>query len=183
MLSTNQKGAIAETAITALAIRLGIDVYAPVVEGGRYDLILDVGTRLLRVQCKWAVKLGDVVLVRCYSSRRAAEGMRVRKYTPDEVDAIGGYCAEMDAAYLLPPELFARRRQVHLRLGRSRNNQVSRVNWAEDYDFAATLARYGAVAQLGERLAGSQKATGSSPVGSTRPGACTRLFEIHDPSS
>jgi PD-(D/E)XK endonuclease len=39
MLSTNQKGAIAETAITHAAVKLGIAVYRPVAEGGRFDLI------------------------------------------------------------------------------------------------------------------------------------------------
>jgi hypothetical protein len=38
-LNTNQKGAIAETAITAAATRLGIEVYRPVADGGRFDLI------------------------------------------------------------------------------------------------------------------------------------------------
>jgi len=140
VLSTNQKGAIAETAITALAVRLGIDVYKPVVEGGRYDLILDVGTRLLRVQCKWATRQGDVLVIRCYTCRRAREGMRVRRYTVDEVDVIAAYCAETDQSYLVPPELFASRRQVHLRLGPSRNNQEVGINWAADFGLAARLA-------------------------------------------
>jgi hypothetical protein len=47
------------------------------------------------------------------------------------------------------------------------DNQRIQVNWAVDFEFAAKLGQHqGAVAQLGERLAGSQKATGSSPVGS-----------------
>jgi hypothetical protein len=66
----------------------------------------------------------------------------------------------------MPPNLWLGRRLVHLRLADSRNNQRQRINWVKDYEFEATLARLGAVAQLGERLAGSQKATGSSPVGS-----------------
>ena len=36
------------------AIELGIDVYRPLGEGRRYDLIFDFGDRLVRVQCKWA---------------------------------------------------------------------------------------------------------------------------------
>jgi hypothetical protein len=48
----------------------------------------------------------------------------------------------------------------------TRNNQRRGVHWARDYEFAARIQSFGAVAQLGERLAGSQKATGSSPVGS-----------------
>jgi hypothetical protein len=37
VLSTNQKGAIAETAITAAAVRLGIPVLRPVSDGARYS--------------------------------------------------------------------------------------------------------------------------------------------------
>jgi PD-(D/E)XK endonuclease len=51
-LTTDQKGAIAESAITSAALRIGVDVYRPFCEGGRYDLILDTGSRLLRTQCK-----------------------------------------------------------------------------------------------------------------------------------
>ena len=54
LLTTDQKGAIAETAVTHAAIKLGVNVYKPVMEGGRYDMILDLPSRLLRVQCKWA---------------------------------------------------------------------------------------------------------------------------------
>jgi hypothetical protein len=40
MRGSNHKGAIAETAIIAAAVKLEIDVYVPAVEGGRCDLIL-----------------------------------------------------------------------------------------------------------------------------------------------
>src|SRR5215475_15177983 len=39
MLSTDHKGTIAETAIVARAVRLGIDVYLPVNDGLRWDLL------------------------------------------------------------------------------------------------------------------------------------------------
>jgi hypothetical protein len=51
-LSTDQKGAIAESAIAHAAIKLGIGVYRPLSDGERYDLIFDLGERLERVQCK-----------------------------------------------------------------------------------------------------------------------------------
>jgi hypothetical protein len=54
MLTSDQKGAVAETAIVHAAIKLGISVYTPVAEGGRYDMIFELGWRLVRVQCKWA---------------------------------------------------------------------------------------------------------------------------------
>jgi hypothetical protein len=106
--------------------------------------------------------------VRCYSSRRAAEGLRVRTYDPTEIDAIVAYCDELDRRFAVLPAEFAGRRQFHLRLAPGRNNQRERVNWADDYALERLpCARSGAVAQLGERLAGSQKVRGSSPLGST----------------
>src|SRR5438046_2744138 len=55
MLSTDRQGAIAETAIAHEAIKLGIDVYRPLVEGGRFDIIFAFPDgRLARVQWKWA---------------------------------------------------------------------------------------------------------------------------------
>jgi hypothetical protein len=157
VLTTDQKGAIAEAAIALEAIKLGVEVYRPVAEGGRFDMIFVIHDRMLRVQCKWAPLFENTVIVRCYSNRRAREGLRRRLYTTDEIDAFAAYCPDLDRCYFLPIESFAARTQVYLRLSPTRNNQRSLVNWAEDFEFAATLGpQSGAVAQLGERLAGSQ---------------------------
>jgi len=50
--SSNEKGAIAEAVIAAEATKLGIRVLRPIADHARYDLAFDLGTRLLRVQCK-----------------------------------------------------------------------------------------------------------------------------------
>jgi hypothetical protein len=167
-LSTDRKGAIAELAIARAAIELGVDVYRPLAEGGRYDLIFELGDQLVRVQCKWARCYGDIIVVRCYSTRRTRDGLIRRAYKPGEVDAFAAYCPELDRCYFLPYEAFPRRSQIQLRIVATRNHQRLRINWAEDYEFGATLARVpGAIAQLGERLDGIQKVAGSSPAGST----------------
>jgi hypothetical protein len=168
MLTTDQKGAIAEMGIAWHATKLGVDVYRPVAEGGRCDLIFDFQARLWRVQCKWASRYDDVIIVRCYSARRAREGLRRRLYTADEIDAFAAYCAEFDRCFFLPFELFRGKASIQLRLAPARNNQRLGINWADEYDFAAKLGlRQGAIAQLGERLDGIQKVAGSSPAGST----------------
>ena len=141
MLTTDQKGAIAETAIIHAAVKLGIGVFKPISDGERYDLIFDVGDRLLRVQCKWATPYGDVIAVRTYSSRRASNGFRKRSYTGDEVDVIAVYCHDVDQCYLLQLDHFDGRTQFYLRLAPSRNNQRLRVNWASEFEFEATLER------------------------------------------
>ncbi len=123
--------------------------------------------RLFRVQCKWASRYGDVIIVRCYRSRRSRDGLLNRRYTADEIDAFAAYCAEIDQCYFLPIEQFPHRRNVQLRLAATRNNQRLLVNWAKDFEFEAKLGTSGAVAQLGERSDGIRKAAGSSPAGST----------------
>ena len=138
-LTTNQKGAIAETAAIAAATRLGVEVYRPVAEGGRFDFIFLWRERLLRVQCKWAARRGDTMVVPMYSARRTATGITRRFYDPSEVDAFAAYCADLDRCYLLPIEEFAGRTAAHLRLAPCRNNQQRKVNWAADYEFQAKL--------------------------------------------
>ena len=142
-MTTDRKGAISEAAIALAAIKLGIDVYRPVAEGGRYDLIFDVESRLVRVQCKWGVRQGDVVVVRCYSCRRTREGMLRRSYTADQIDAFAAYCLELDRCWFLPIERFPRSSAIQLRLSATRNNQQIGVNWADDFDFAAKLTATG----------------------------------------
>ena len=141
MLTTDQKGAVAETAIIHAAVKLGIGVFKPISDGERYDLIFDIGTRLLRVQCKWARRYGDVIAVRTYSSRRARNGIRKRSYTGDEVDVIAVYCHDVHQCYLLQLDHFDGRSQFDPRLAPSRNNQRLRVNWASAFEFEATLER------------------------------------------
>ena len=132
-------------------------------EGGRADMILEIRNVLRRVQCKWAQLRGDVVVGEIRTSRYTPNGYRVTTYSAEEVDAIGLYCAELDKCYLLPMSLAAGRRGIHLRLAPCRNNQRQSIHWANQYEL-------GAIAQLGERLAGSEEVAGSSPA---RASGCT----------
>lgn len=74
---------------------------------------------------------------------------------------MGVYCEAIDRCYLLPIELVAGKRGVHLRLEPALNGQSAALNWAAEYELS------GAVAQLEERRRGTPEATGSSPVSST----------------
>lgn len=138
-MTPGQKGAIAETAIVAAAVELGVQVYRPVAEGGRYDLVFDAGGGLLRIQCKWAGLYGDVIIVRCRTCRRTNGGFRRTTYGADEIDAIAAYCFDLRRCYLLPIERFQHRKAIQLRLAPSKNNQHAGVNWAEEFEFEATL--------------------------------------------
>ncbi len=64
VLSTNRKGAIAETKIVAAATELGVPVLRPMQEHGRYDLAFEIGDRILRVQCKWGALDEDGAVIK-----------------------------------------------------------------------------------------------------------------------
>jgi PD-(D/E)XK nuclease superfamily protein len=164
-VTPNQKGAIAEAAIVKAATVFGVVVSRPI-QDAAYDLIFDLHVTLLRIQCKWGVRRGDVLTIHCQRCRRGPDGFIRRRYQGDEIDAIAAYCADLDACYLLPRSLSVDRSAVQLRLAPTLNNQHRLINWARDYEFAARLATYGPIAQLGERLHGMQEAGGSSPPGS-----------------
>jgi PD-(D/E)XK endonuclease len=167
MLTTDQKGIVAEMAIAHAALELGVGVSRPLGDE-RYDLIFDLAGKLVRVQCKWASRYRDVLVVRCYSARRNAEGLVKRLYSGEEVDAFAAYCADLRRCYFFLFDQIPPGGSLQLRLSPPRNNQERRVRWADRYEFAATLGdRKGAIAQLGERLDGIQEVAGSSPAGST----------------
>jgi hypothetical protein len=155
VLTPSQKGSIAESAIVAAAIKLGVAVFKPVNEGLRYDLIFGLAGELVRVQCKWAVRRGDAVVLPCVSRRRCADGFINRPYTADEIDAYAAYCDELDRCYFVPIAQFPTRLAIQLRIGPARNNQRRGINRAEADEIGATLPTFGAEAQLGERRAGS----------------------------
>ena len=161
MLTSNEKGNIAEAAIALEAIKLGIDVLKPVAEHGRYDLLFDLGRRVLRVQCKWGAldRSAGIICVRVGGSRHTPAGYVRSTYSVDEVDAIAVYCDELEENFLVPIEVAEGRSAIRLRLAAPKNSQRACINLASEY-------RLGAIAQLGERPAGSREVVGSSPTSS-----------------
>lgn len=140
-LSSSRKGAVAEGEISTALIRLDLIVMRPLCEGGRYDLVVDVGGRLLRLQCKWASRHGDVLLARCSTSRHTPAGYLITTYSSDEIDAIAAYAPDTDRCYLIPIREVAGCRSISLRLVPTRNNQADGVRWARDYELHASLRR------------------------------------------
>lgn len=121
-LTTNQKGAIAEMEIATAAMKLGVPVSKPLADE-RYDFVFELPMGLVRVQCKWAVRSGDIVVINCRRCRRNRNGLLHRSYQRGEIDVIAAYCAELDTCYLLPLSMSVGRTAVQLRLGPTRNNQ------------------------------------------------------------
>jgi hypothetical protein len=139
VLTTDQKGAVAEAAIAHAAIELGFWRFATV---GRRTVRLHLRPTPASsaIQCTWALRFGDVVIIRCYPLRRTAAGLFRRLYEAAEFDAFAAYCAELRRCYFLPIEEFPLQNEIRLRLSPTRNNQSVGMNWAERFEFAATLS-------------------------------------------
>ena len=160
-MNTSTKGSIAEAVIAAEAVKAGIRVYRPIVEGGRCDLVFEAEDRFLRVQCKSGSRKGAVIVVRLSTCRLTPRGYLYTTYSASEVDAIAVYCPDVDRCYFVPIADVPGQTYLHLRLTPAANNQEAAIRYAAQYELR------GAIAQLGERLTGSQEAGGSSPPSST----------------
>lgn len=160
-MNPNRRGAIAEAAIAHAAAICGVPVFKPLAEHGRCDLVIEVAGRLFRVQCKAATSDGRVVRIGLSSSWRTATRSVRRSYSSEEVDLIAAHCPEIPATYLVPIDLVEGQGALQLRLSPPLNGQRAALHYAAEHEFP------GAVAQLEERLAGSEEARGSSPLSST----------------
>jgi len=103
-----------------------------------------------------------VIKVNLASNWYSPRGYVRNPYLAGEIDLVAVYCGGLDRCYLLPGEPLVGRRAIWLRLSPPLNGQRASINLAGNFEFS------GAVAQLGERRAGSAQVGGSSPPSSTR---------------
>lgn len=167
----NHKGNVAELAIATEAAKLGLSVLKPLTEHERYDLVLGVGGRLLRVQCKWGAYDGSVVSIRLKSSYHSpTRGYVNSTYDASQIDAVGVYCGDLRRCYLVPVEMVARKQILHLRVSPPGNNQRAAINYAADYDL-------GAVAQgKSDALAARRSRVRIPPAPLHDPGVSAPIF-------
>jgi hypothetical protein len=95
---------------TTLAIIAGLNaagflVTVPFGENTRYDLVIDDGTRLLRVQCKTGrLRKGAVAFNTCSSYAHHQNPQVIKRSYEGEIDLFGVYCPETEDVYLVPIE-------------------------------------------------------------------------------
>jgi hypothetical protein len=129
-------------AVMAAVHAAGCDMYVPFGENTRCDLVVDDGTRLVRLQCKTGRLRGGSVLFSpcsCYGHHRNPAAPR-RSYH-GQIDAFGVYCADTGGVYLVPIADVPNRNSVALRVEEPRNHQRQRVRWASTYEIARVVTR------------------------------------------
>ena len=95
----------------------------------RYDLVVDTGKKLVRVQVKTGkLKNGCVVFRSCSSNGFTHEHKGYR----GQIDAFAVYCPQNECVYLVPVEAVGAG-TTHLRLDKPICRQKCNVRWAKDF--------------------------------------------------
>jgi hypothetical protein len=130
-----QKGDLAELKVAADLVTQGWRILLPFGEDHDYDLGIDDGERLQRVQVKYTRSDGHFLSVRCSSHSLTNGRVRATKhYTAATIDWLAAYDATTDDCYYLHASLLGEGRSVlRLRLDAPRNNQRARIRWAADH--------------------------------------------------
>jgi hypothetical protein len=129
------KGDRSTLAIMAALREAGFALLMPFGENTRYDLVIDDGTNLARVQCKTGrLREGAVRFNACsfYGNHRNP-AVPSRDYQ-GQVDYFAVYCPETAGIYLIPIEDLPLRRLGALRVDPPRNGQRKRIRFAADYE-------------------------------------------------
>jgi hypothetical protein len=142
------------TLAVILALREeGFGILVPFGENTRYDLVIDDGHSLARVQCKTGRLRGGAVRWSMCSNyaHHPNPKTRHRDYL-GEVDFFGVYCPETTGVYLIPMSELPLRRRGTLRVDPTRNNQRRRIRHAADYEIGRVSVMSGGVHE-GRQLA------------------------------
>lgn len=130
--TTQQRGQIAQLKVEQRALELGLIVSKPTVDA-RYDLVLDDGKSLMRVQVKYIgtkSKSSDGSVMVDFRKRHKN---RTLFYDKSEVDVILAYIPAVDKIVRLGPEHFQGRSAIIIRISPTLNNQSSKVNDLSDF--------------------------------------------------
>lgn len=131
--TTNTVGIIGEQAIILAFVSRGYQVLTPVGNNARYDMVVDIDGRFIRIQVKTTehVKDGLMVFETCKSNPYKHEGIR---YSKDETDYFAFYCIENGYIGLYPVSEHPFK-QTTLRLVEPKSNQRTNIKFAADYAF------------------------------------------------
>jgi hypothetical protein len=115
----------------------GYPVLLPFGENTRYDLVIDTGPRLRRIQCKTGrLRNGAVIFRTCSTYGHHPNPKVIRRDYEGQIDDFAVYCPELGAVYLIPIEDVSTRTMAMMRVSPPRNGQHQRIRLAAAYEVA-----------------------------------------------
>jgi hypothetical protein len=128
-------GTRSEAAVLSELVRRGYNVLLPFGFNQRYDFVLDLDGRFVRLQCKTGRLRKGCIEFSTQSVRSNMKGVMVRDYRGD-IDMFVVFCEAISGVYAVPVEEVGHR-QGRLRVDPTANGQAERVRWARDYELPA----------------------------------------------
>ena len=125
-------GNIGEAIAFSEFVKRGYTVLFPFGQNTPYDLVVDIGGKLYKIQCKTTEKIHEESVMLFYSCRTNGFTGKHTTYTVDEIDYIFLYCIENGYMGLInvnevPPQ------KIMIRLNPPKNFQTKNVRMAQDY--------------------------------------------------
>ena len=134
-LTTQQKGITTEMYVAAYLLSLGYNVSQPMCQDSKYDLIVDVGHKLLRLQVKTARQTSESsIAFNCRSTTKNSVTHKSRSYGLDEIDYFATYWNHQ--VYLVPVGECSSEKRLHLEKPRQSN-----WSYIEDYNAKEVLEK------------------------------------------
>jgi len=120
-------------AIMSRLIGLGKTVLLPIGDNERYDLVIDEGTKFVRMQCKTGRLVKGTLRFKAASTNLERGKWTQRDYR-GQADVFGVYCRELDKVYLVPVAEVGKR-EGFLRIEPTQTTKG--VRWAKDFEMRA----------------------------------------------
>lgn len=127
-LSSQQKGIATEMAVATYLLTLGYNVSQPFCQDSKYDLIVDVNGKLLRLQVKTSrLTSANSITFNCRSTTTNVKNCKNRRYSDQEIDFFATFWE--NKAYIVPISECSTSKSLHL-------IKPSQSNWCyiEDYE-------------------------------------------------
>jgi hypothetical protein len=136
--SPSGKGNLSESKVLTAYIQAGFTVSMPFGGGAPYDLIIDTGEKLLKVQVKTG-RLRNGCVLFAAQRIRGHHGTQRYKYRAGEIDLFAVYCPDNDQIYIVPT--LGDLAEGRLRISETGNNQQQNVRWASEFNFEEHLRK------------------------------------------
>lgn len=143
-ISTQIAGAITEQRCFLKCIEAGYTISKPLFDNARYDLIVDTGKELLKIQIKtsrWKDEEHSAFVFNCYSQHSTGNGNKRMRYSKEDIDY---FMTEKDGQfYLYPaPDKDHTCQEKTLRVLPTKSGQTANISWAKDYLFEEVIKQF-----------------------------------------
>ena len=128
-MNTKSIGELSEAILLGRLLKRFVSVSIPFGNNQRYDLIVDDGKHLLKVQCKTGILKNRVVSFRVCNHA----GGHDRKDYKGQIDYFAVYCPQIEKSYLVSVDAVGRN-SASLRTGTTKNGQHKGIRSAKDFE-------------------------------------------------